>query len=67
MSNVVCLATTKKDKVRKETKEGVDSFIYELYDWCQNQGIDTTSEDFRWEAATIMTIIQGMLHKRDVM
>lgn len=42
----------------------VIDFIGEVYAWAQTQGIDTESIDFKYEAATIMTVLQGMLHKR---
>lgn len=35
-----------------------------LYDWAIKNGIDIDTIDFKYECATIMTVLQGMLWKR---
>lgn len=35
----------------------------ELYSWALDQGIDIESTDFKFESATILTVLQGMLFR----
>lgn len=66
MSNVVSLASRRKKPIPVETAglpQPVQDMIYELYTWAHANDIDTESVTFKWELATIMAVLQGMLHK----
>lgn len=62
MSNVVGLTTKKKMKNKPDDK--AQTFISEFYDWAVKNGIDTTTTEFKWDAATVLTIVRGLLHKK---
>lgn len=67
MSNIVTFKPRKSaPKVELPTnqapQEALD-YIAGLYEWADERGIDTTTLDFKYEAATIMTVVQGMLSK----
>lgn len=64
MKNVVCLTTKRNEQTEspRETNEA-DNFISDFYDWAMKNGIDTTTIEFKWDAATVLTIVRGLLHK----
>jgi len=41
----------------------VTDMIYYISEWAINNGVDIESINYKYEAATIMTVLQGMLHK----
>lgn len=43
--------------------EAKDFIVNYLYPWALDQGIDLEGFDFKFESATIMTVVQGMLHR----
>ena len=61
MSNVIGL-TKRKEEVQP-TGDEAESFISGFYDWAVDQGIDTSTVEFKWDAATVLTIVRGLLHK----
>lgn len=69
MSNVVAFAARKPKPVVVEmptnsTPQSVMDFITgDLYNWALSQGIDLESTDFKYESATIMTVLQGMMFR----
>ena len=69
MSNVVAFAARKPKPVVVElptnkAPDAVMDFITEdLYNWALSQGIDLESTDFKYESATIMTVLQGMMFR----
>ena len=44
--------------------EAQDFIINELYNWAIEKGIDIETTDFKYQSATIMTVLQGMLWKK---
>ncbi len=70
MSNVISFAAAKKKKevvIPVETTQGlpqaVQDLVYDIYQWAHDNGVDTESYNWKWEMATITTVLQGMLHK----
>lgn len=58
MDNVIAFAKRKPD----EEQDPVRSFVYDiLIPWAEENGVDTSSQEFKFDAATIMTCLQGML------
>lgn len=57
MSNVVDLFS----KVHVEDK--VLKYMLSFLDWAENQGIDITTQNFKYDAAIIRITIQSMLLK----
>jgi hypothetical protein len=49
--------------VNEPNSIAIDYITNYLYPWALEQGIDLNSIDFKYDAATIMTVLQGMLHK----
>ncbi len=52
--------------VELPTNKAPDSvlmMIGSITQWAHDMGVDTETTDFKYEAATIMTVMQGMLHK----
>lgn len=43
----------------------LQDFVYSMYQWADASGMDTTTVDFKYQAATITTLLQGMLLKND--
>lgn len=66
MSNVVCLTTKKNERVDEPIKDSeAHTFLAQFYDWAREHGIDTTTTQFKFDAATVLTVIQSLLHERD--
>lgn len=69
MSKVVSLAAYRKPAppvVELPTNRSVEAmeFISEyLYPWALANGVDLEGSDFKYESATIMAVVQGMLFK----
>lgn len=69
MSNVLAFKARKPKPIIVEmpinsTPQPVMDFITEdLYNWAICQGIDLESTDFKFESATIMTVLQGMMFR----
>lgn len=69
MSKVVSLAAYRKAKTpvvelpTNNSPEAMDFIADVLYPWALDNGIDIESTDFKYESATIMTVIQGMLFR----
>lgn len=70
MSNVISFAAAKKKKevvIPVETTKGlpqpVQDLVFDIYQWAHDNGVDTESHSWKWEMATITTVLQGMLHK----
>jgi hypothetical protein len=65
-SNVVCLTTRKSERAEETVKESAaDEFVRQFYDWAAQHGIDTTTTNFKYDAATVLTVVQSILHERD--
>jgi hypothetical protein len=64
MGNVVCLTTT-RNAVKKEEPDAANEYISTFYDWARAQGIDTTTTEFKFNAATVLTVVQALLHGRN--
>ena len=58
--NVVALIRSKPIE-----KDEAAEFISNFYDWARDNGIDTTTTEFKFDAAVILTTIQSLLHGRD--
>lgn len=74
MSNVVSFSSALRKKrapveVELPTNDvlpqATDFISDYLYHWAERQNIDTSSISFKYDAAVIMTVIQGMLKKND--
>ena len=65
MSNVVGFATRKKEKVQEAKGNDAQNFLSEFYDWARENGIDTETTRFKYDAATVLTVVQSLLHERD--
>lgn len=70
MSNIVSLRRkaspqTPQIPVISASEEAQDFILNELYMWALEKGIDTETTDFKYESATIMTVLQGMLWKKN--
>ena len=69
MSNVVAFQARKPKPVVVEmptntAPQSVMDFITDdLYHWALSHGIDLESTDFKYESATIMTVLQGMMFR----
>lgn len=64
--NIVCLNQKRNEiKVEPNEEDKADSFISYFFDWAQEQGIDTSSVEFKFNAATVLTVIQSLLHERN--
>ena len=69
MSKVVSLAAYRKpappvvDLPTNTSPDAMDFISEILYPWALDNGIDIESTDFKYEAATVMTVIQGMLFR----
>lgn len=64
MSNVVSLRTKRKapPKIELPNNQIAQDFITDyFYDWAVENGIDVENQSFNYDAAAIMTIIQGIL------
>lgn len=46
-----------------QTTQPVMDMIMQLTQWAYDMGVNTESTDFKYEAATIMTVLQGMVHR----
>lgn len=48
------------------SKESItDSFMMDFFDWAELNGIDVESSEFKYNAATILTVVQSLLNKKD--
>lgn len=45
----------------QQQKEAVQEFMGDFTDWCENRGIDISTNEYRHQAAVIMTQIQIIL------
>jgi len=70
MSNVVAFKARKPkptpivEMPTNSTPQSVMDFITDdLYNWALSQGIDIESTDFKFESATVMTVLQGMMFR----
>lgn len=63
MGNVVCLTTRKNEKMKEVDENPVDEFIEEFYNWAFRNGVDTTTTRFKFDAATVMTVCQALIHE----
>jgi hypothetical protein len=64
-NNVVCLTTTRREVKKQVEVDEAHEFISIFYDWARERGIDTTTTEFKFDAAVILTTIQSLLHERD--
>lgn len=65
MSNVVSLpfddlSDIDEDVERNSKKNSVAKFMFEINDWCENQGIDISTLEYRHQAAVIMAQLQSI-------
>jgi hypothetical protein len=64
MSNVVPF--TMRAKLEEPTKDDIlNDLVGRLIDWAEENGIDANTTDFKWDAATIRTVAQGALQRKD--
>lgn len=70
MSNVVSLASFRKpappvmELPNNNPPQEALSFVTDvLYHWALDNNIDIESHDFKFESATILTVLQGMLFR----
>lgn len=47
------------------TPDPVKDMIYSIQEWALKNDIDIQTLDFKYEAATIMSVLQGMYFKRN--
>lgn len=47
------------------TPDAVKDMVYDIQIWALEEGIDITRLDFKYELATIMTVLQGMVYKNE--
>jgi hypothetical protein len=45
----------------QKKKQAVESFMQEINGWCEGQGVDITTKEYRHQAAVIMTQLQVIL------
>lgn len=65
MDNVICLKTRRQEKIIESPKPSeADEYLSEFYDWCHRHGIDTSTTEFKFNAATVLTTVQSLLHSR---
>jgi hypothetical protein len=64
MSNVHCL-TEKRNASKVEKIDEAEQFISTFYDWCMEHNIDTQSIEFKFNAATVLTVIRSLIHARN--
>ncbi len=58
MDNVIAFEKRKPE----EELDPVYNFVFNiLIPWAEENGVDTSSQEFKFDAATIMTCLQGML------
>ena len=65
MRNVVSLTTRKKERKAEARKDAAQEFISQFYDWARDNRIDITTTEFKFNAATVLTVAQALLHGRD--
>ena len=70
MSNIVPLRTKKTippvEIVTNVPGNEAKSFIMnEFFDWCHDNGVDVSGTEFKYASATILTVMQGLMHKVD--
>ena len=65
MENVVSITTTRNKRKASKRKDEAQEFISTFYDWARANRIDTTTTEFKYDAAVILTTIQSLLHGRD--
>jgi hypothetical protein len=63
MNNVVAFTARKPKEPTKD--EILNDLVGRLVDWAEEQGVDTSTTEFKWDAATIRTVAQGLLHRKD--
>ncbi len=68
MSNVVAFKPRPKPQPMVEIPTNqaplaVLEMMGTIAQWAADMGVDTDTLDFKFEGATIMTVLQGMLHK----
>jgi hypothetical protein len=65
MDNVHCLTTRRSEAVKSAPKvSDADAYMGDFYDWAMANGIDTTTTEFKFNAATVLTVVQSLLHSR---
>jgi len=65
MKNVVSLTTTRNERKAEVRQDEAHEFISYFYDWAREHRIDTTTTEFKYDAAVVLTTIQSLLHGRD--
>ena len=72
MSNVVSLASRRKKVPVLEIPvavnnnappEAMEFVTQDLYQWALDNDVDLETHDFKYECATILTVLQGMLFR----
>lgn len=66
MNNVVKLPFGEDTEIDEELtklnrKKAVESFMGDINSWCETQGVDITTIEYRHQAAVIMTQLQVIL------
>ncbi len=41
----------------------ITTMVAKITQWAADMGVDVETTDFKYETATIMTVMQGMIHK----
>ena len=70
MSNIVAFKPKAEAPIEipvptNSTPGPVIDMIYDIQIWAQEQGIDITTLDCKYEMATIMSVLQGMVFKNE--
>ena len=51
--------------IEEEPRDVVLEFMHKITDWAEEQGVDITSQHYKYDAAVIMTSLQSMMLKVD--
>lgn len=67
-NNVVSLpfeeiAEVDHELAKRSRRQAVEQFMGEVNEWCESQGIDISTDEYRHQAAVIMTQLQIILMK----